>query len=217
MINKEKIKRCGEKYRDTNKEEIKDRKKSYYLANRKKIIDSVKAHYKENKEKVKLQKKIYRETNKERLSSDRKKYIKDNIVKFKLYSENYKNKRNKTLRKKYRTNLKYKLNHNISRSIQLSLTNGKNGKSWLTLVPYTLEQLKKHLEKQFTEGMTWENYGDGWHLDHKIPLSAHNFTEPFHTDFKKAWALKNLQPMWSKENMSKGAKLTKPFQPSLLL
>lgn len=55
------------------------------------------------------------------------------------------------------------------------------------------------------------------HIDHKIPLSAHNFTKPEHSDFKKAWALKNLQPMWAIDNMKKGAKLKKHFQPSLLL
>jgi 5-methylcytosine-specific restriction endonuclease McrA len=65
--------------------------------------------------------------------------------------------------------------------------------------------------------MTWENYGSEWHLDHKIPLSVHNFTKPEHSDFKKAWSLKNLQPLWAEDNLKKNAKLNKPFQPSLLL
>ena len=64
--------------------------------------------------------------------------------------------------------------------------------------------------------MSWENYGD-WHVDHKIPLKVFNFTEAEHVDFKKAWALKNLQPLWAKDNFEKNAKLTKHFQPSLLI
>jgi len=36
-------------------------------------------------------------------------------------------------------------------------------------------------------------------------------------DFKRAWDLKNLQPLWKHDNLSKGAKLDKPFQPSLLI
>ena len=49
------------------------------------------------------------------------------------------------------------------------------------------------------------------------PLTAHNFTKPKHEDFKRCWALKNLQPLWSKKNISKGNRLTKHFQPSLLI
>ena len=64
--------------------------------------------------------------------------------------------------------------------------------------------------------MTWENYGK-WHLEHKIPISVHNFTRSGHEDFKRCWALKNLQPMWAIENFEKHDKLTKHFQPSLLI
>jgi 5-methylcytosine-specific restriction endonuclease McrA len=64
--------------------------------------------------------------------------------------------------------------------------------------------------------MSFDNYGE-WHVDHKIPLSAHNYETPDDEDFKRAWALKNLQPMWGPENISKGAKLDKEFQPSLAL
>ena len=67
-------------------------------------------------------------------------------------------------------------------------------------------------------GMTWETHGKyGWHIDHKIPISAFNFESPKDLDFKKCWALINLQPMWAKENIRKGAKVEKPFQPSLTI
>ena len=64
--------------------------------------------------------------------------------------------------------------------------------------------------------MIWGNYGD-WHIDHKIPISAFNFTKPEHEDFKRCWALSNLQPLWAKDNISKNAKLEKHFQPSLAI
>ena len=64
--------------------------------------------------------------------------------------------------------------------------------------------------------MAWDNYGlHGWHIDHIFPLSVFNYTKPEHIDFKRAWALKNLQPMWAKENYQKHNKLEKPFQPCL--
>ena len=46
----------------------------------------------------------------------------------------------------------------------------KNNKSWITLVGYTLLELMTHLESQFTDGMTWENYGQ-WHVDHIRPCA----------------------------------------------
>jgi hypothetical protein len=96
------------------------------------------------------------------------------------------------------------------------LRGSKVSRRTFDLLGYTSKQLMAHLEKKFDPHMSWENYG-AWHIDHKIPLSAHNYETPDDIDFKRAWALKNLQPMWGPENISKGAKLAAPFQPSLTL
>jgi len=57
----------------------------------------------------------------------------------------------------------------------------------------------KNILKTFEPWMSWKNYGkDGWEIDHKIPISVFNFTKPEHRDFKRCWALKNLQPLKSK-------------------
>ena len=112
-----------------------------------------------------------------------------------------------------------RLNGNIKTALHHSLCGGvKNGRHWETLVGFTVDQLKKHLEKQFKPGMNWENYGkQGWEIDHIIPISAFNFEKTEDIDFKRCWALKNLQPLWAKENLRKHAKLTKPFQPALAI
>ena len=102
----------------------------------------------------------------------------------------------------------------IATNIRQSIKGNKNRRKWETLVGYNVKELMKHLEKKFKEGMSWDNYGE-WHIDHKIPVSAFNFTHPEHLDFKKCWALKNLQPLWSQENLKKHNHLSKPFQPSL--
>lgn len=77
------------------------------------------------------------------------------------------------------------------------------------LIDYTPEQLKKHLESQFRDGMTWENYGRlGWHIDHKMPLTAFAFFDENGDanieEMKKAMSLDNLQPLWYDENIRKG-------------
>jgi len=109
-----------------------------------------------------------------------------------------------------------RLNSNISQQMRRYLKGNKGGVHWEKLVGFTIKQLKDCLERQFIKGMTWENYGE-WHVDHKIPISAFHFTSPDHTDFKKCWSLKNLQPMWAKENITKSNKLDGDFQPSLLI
>ena len=118
---------------------------------------------------------------------------------------------------KRRNTPKGKLNRSMSRRLSTSLRGVKSGHHWESLVGFTFEQLRKHLEKRFTPGMSWENYGSSWHIDHKIPISAFNFTRPEDVDFKRCWSLKNLQPLESKQNMIKGTKIERPFQPSLTL
>lgn len=114
-----------------------------------------------------------------------------------------------------RQNPMIQLSFNTSTAISISLKTNKQG-HWEDLVGYSLQQLQRHLEKQFTQGMTWKNYGE-WHIDHKIPKSAFNFSKPEHIDFKRCWALSNLEPLWQTDNQLKWAKLTRPFQPSLEL
>lgn len=85
--------------------------------------------------------------------------------------------------KRLRSDPKHRLNCRMKNAIAVSLKGNKNGRSWVSLVGYTIEELKKHLEKQFLLGMSWDNRGD-WHIDHKIPISAFNFNKPEDIDFK---------------------------------
>lgn len=88
-----------------------------------------------------------------------------------------------------------------------SLRGGKQRKSWKDLLPYTLEELREHLEKQFTRGMSWQRFLDGEiHIDHIVPLSDFKIAGPFCPEFRAAWALGNLRPTWAKENLSKSNK-----------
>lgn len=114
---------------------------------------------------------------------------------------------------------KHKVDSAMRAGMHVSIIRGsKAGRKWESLVGYTVDDLMRHLERQFLTGMTWGNYGrGGWHIDHKIPRSAFNYETPDDLDFNRCWALSNLQPMWEPDNISKSNKLDKPFQPSLKL
>ncbi|MFA5340263.1 MAG: hypothetical protein WC332_00660 [Clostridia bacterium] len=110
-----------------------------------------------------------------------------------------------------------RLHRMVGNSVRSSIASGtKNNRKLEMIIGYSILRLKAHLEKQFKAGMSWNNDGK-WHIDHKIPMSAFNFETPEDIDFKKCWALSNLQPLWAVDNLKKHNKLTKPFQPSLLI
>ncbi len=133
-------------------------------------------------------------------------------------TEEYKTHKRICRRKRYQADLKFRLNCIISSSIKRSLKKGaKGGRHWETFIEFTQQGLRKSIEKQWVVGMTWENYGREWEIDHRIPVSAFNFDKPEHIDFKRCWALSNLQPMWKHENRKKSNKLIQDFQPSLKL
>lgn len=118
---------------------------------------------------------------------------------------------------KARSTPRGKLLCNVKTKIAGCLKGSKNKRQWESLVGYNLKDLKEHLEKKFTPEMNWDNYGSYWHLDHIIPIAAFNFTTPEDIDFKKCWALENLQPLKAIDNIKKKDHVEIPFQPSLAL
>lgn len=74
----------------------------------------------------------------------------------------------------------------------------------LDLIGCTPKFLKSHIEKQFREGMTWDNHKkNGWHIDHIIPLDMAENEE----DIIKLCHYTNLQPLWASDNHKKSSKL----------
>lgn len=107
-------------------------------------------------------------------------------------------------RKKRRKDPKFRLDNNMATAIWYALKKRKAGRRWKELVGYTLEDLVKHLEKQFDENMNWENYGSYWWLDHIKARSSFNYLLPEDSEFQECWALENLQPLEKIANIKKG-------------
>jgi hypothetical protein len=116
--------------------------------------------------------------------------------------------RNNAFNDKRKNDNVFRMKRNFGRQIYEAIKKNKKGLGWEKHVNYDTEQLRQHLERQFKEGMTWDNYGrNGWHVDHIIPKDVFNYKSPSDKGFKKCWSLENLQPLWEEENVKKSNKL----------
>ena len=101
---------------------------------------------------------------------------------------------------------KRRIHHRMSTALYLSLKDKKNGKSWEDILGYSTDDLIKHIESMFADGMTWNNMGQ-WHIDHIIPKSFFEFNSTEDVEFRYCWSLENLRPLWAKDNQEKSAKV----------
>ncbi len=126
----------------------------------------------------------------------------------------YKQHRKELINKAIQTNYKKRqtirgqIDHRMSITIRQSLTKEiKNGRTWKQFVNYTTKELKEHLEKTMTPFMTWDLFMKGRiHIDHIMPKSSFIYSTPEDREFKKCWALDNLQLLWALENWRKNDK-----------
>ena len=181
---------CRHENYQKNKEIIHKKKIDNYNANKEVFLNRQKKYYSENSDKVKSYYKKYREDNKIELS---KKQI-----------EKQKNRRiNDT-------------GFRILQNIRRRVANVIQGNSETTkYIGCNKDELKKYLESLFTEGMSWENYGNRelcWNIDHKLPLDSHirdqNGLWKEDSEYNKSLIhYTNLTPMWRKENRLKSNKI----------
>lgn len=112
-----------------------------------------------------------------------------------------------------------RLNKTVSTGIYNSLRSAKAGCHWEDLVPYNLQQLKEHLEKQFDENMTWDNMGEYWEIDHIVPKNLFNFQSSNDRDFQICWSLMNLRPLnWieNRERPKNGSDISEELKQQIL-
>jgi len=102
------------------------------------------------------------------------------------------------------TDPSYKLVKNLRSRLWAVLKKNQKSGTTMKLTGCTLEELKKHLENKFEDGMSWDNYGT-WHVDHIIACANFDLSDPKQQQI--CFHYTNLQPMWGEKNMQKGARL----------
>lgn len=157
--------------------------KKYRVANRERIAENKQKWYEANKEDVLTYQALYYEQNKDR------------VVKRVV---NYR-------RKRLKEDPIFKLQKNLRHRLG-KLLKQQSSRTAIDFLGCPLEDFKTYLESKFEPGMTWENYGPkGWHIDHVLPLSAFDLTNP--EELKSACRFTNLQPLWWQNNLSKSNKV----------
>lgn len=121
--------------------------------------------------------------------------------------------RKRAERQRYRKRPNGRVGRAVRRRFQKVMRDLLDGrpKDWSNVVGCTPTQLKRHLERQFTKGMSWANYGgkgcdlDRWHIDHIKPCASFDLRDP--EQVKACFHYTNLQPLWSLENLAKSCHL----------
>jgi hypothetical protein len=158
-------------------------------------------------------KKEYGEINKNKIKErNKQQYLKNRNTRIeyqKKYSKSNKDAIRKRQRKytinKYHSDHNLKIKMNLSRRMRKCFS--KNGSRTIDFIGCSIDDLKLHLEKQFIEGMNWQNYGD-WHIDHIRPCCSFDLTDP--KQQRECFHYSNLQPLWAKDNLAKGGRYEFP-------
>lgn len=109
-------------------------------------------------------------------------------------------------RNRRQTDPAYLLKCRLSSRLKMMLQ-GKAGKTTEQILGYSSDQLRAHIERQFTKGMSWDRVmAREIEIDHILPVASFRIVSLDDPDMKVCWALANLRPMWTKENRSKGKK-----------
>jgi len=137
--------------------------------------------------------------------------VKKDEEKYKIIQE----KVNKYKRERRNNDEDYKILCNLRSRLRHALNGKTKSDRTLKLLGCSTEDLWNHLENLFIPGMTRENYGEVWHLDHLKPCSIFNLEDPL--EQRKCFNWKNLQPLFAIENLQKSNSYTFDVNHEILL
>ena len=193
-----------------------------------------KKYFQKNKEAISRQRKECRQKNKEAINARQREHYKKNLARYKeYYKERYEKNKEAARRynreyyqknkqavikriiehqaNRYKEDPTFRLQKNMRRGLGGCLSGQTKNSRTFDYVGLTPEELMAYLEAKFTDGMTRDNYGK-WHVDHIRPLSSFDFykhelgSKEFEDLLHQAWHHTNLQPLWAKDNIIKGAR-----------
>ena len=190
------------------KEELKLYHKEYYQSHKTEFKKYSSDSYAKNRDKRLLYSLTYKNLHKTERQEEHKKYYEANKEKLLAYGKKYRKEHPDKLNQYYKnrrvTDIEFQLKCNLRQRLRSALKGKSKSAHTMELLGCTIEELKKHLQKSFKEGMNFENYGE-WHIDHIIPCDAFDLSNQVQQ--KKCFNYKNLQPLWAEDNLKKSNKV----------
>jgi|LakMenEpi03Aug12_release.lakeMendotaPanAssembly.Ray.scaffolds.fasta_scaffold630888_1 hypothetical protein len=184
---------CANQYKSKSdrREKAKAREKEYRI---------------ENKDSIKIRRKL--QTSSQKYKDTRRIYRAKTRDKAREYERSYreanKDKINSNVRKRQMTDVQFKIKHSLRSRLYKTVTGKNKSISVMNLIGCDIQFLLSYLKDMFTEGMSWDNYGE-WHIDHILPCSSFDLADI--EQQKICFNYKNLQPLWAEDNLRKGAKI----------
>lgn len=164
--------------------------------------EAIREYRRANKEKSWLKTLAWRKANPEKWSAIKARDYAKN--KARVFATNAKN----TARRKeqdFGFRILINLRGRVAKAIQYSRKGTVKIDTTKKLLGCSGPELLSHLENRFLDGMSWDNYGpNGWHVDHIKPCALFDLSDP--KQQKECFHFTNLQPLWAKDNRSKGKK-----------
>lgn len=183
----------------------------YYQENKARIAATQRVYRKCNRPKIRATLRRWVDKNRERTRAYARKHYRANRVKCLAASASWARRNAKkcalaVMRHSMKPHIRCHLR--VSKAIKSTFGRGRSFRKWEELLGYSSHDLKRHLESLFTEGMSWERFMRGEiHIDHRMPKVTFLFASENDPEFKRCWALSNLQPLWAIDNIKKGAKV----------
>jgi hypothetical protein len=186
-------------YRQANKEKVSIYNKKWKQENRDKHLAYISDWRENNTGKTREYSKYYIENvrDKEKHKGEVKAWRNANIDKCRAKARE----RQKYL---FANDIDYRTRCYLRNRLYGALNGKQKADSIVTLVGCSIPELRAYLAKKFNNGMSWDNYGE-WHIDHIRPCASFDLSDP--EQQKQCFNYTNLQPLWAKDNLSKGAKI----------
>lgn len=154
---------------------------------------------KENPDKIRATNNAYNNRNREKVRELNRNHIKNNGDRVR--------ERARINQKKYMKDPQFRIMKSTRTRIWHFLIRNSQKKNTKTgeLLGCDSQFLKDWLEYQFNSHMSWDNYGEYWHIDHVVPCESFDARDI--EDLKRCFNWKNLRPLEGSENISKRAKI----------
>lgn len=201
---------CRAKDHSANRETRLPQRREHYQANRDRLSAVVREYYANNVEAQREAARKRHERNADRNNALSKAYHEKHRDRLLALKREGGKERFEELYGKDRA---FTLRHRLRSLMRRTMATNKGGRRMQEVLGYSYTQLRAHLEKLFTDGMSWERFLTGEiHIDHRIPVAYFKPETYDCPEFRMCWSLTNLRPLWAAENISKADRLPDDFE-----